>query len=95
MGEMIGSFFLLFFLSAISMGDYLDNGRMDLVQHGLMAGFTIMVIIFSIGHISGSHVNPAVTIAFAAIAKFPWIQVTPQKNPNSSSNSSIFNIRRP
>ena len=74
-GEIIGSFFLMFFLCAISMGDYLDNGHMNLVEHGLMGGFSIMVIIFSIGHISGSHVNPSVTLGFASIGKFPWIQV--------------------
>ncbi|KAH7434572.1 hypothetical protein KP509_06G023500 [Ceratopteris richardii] len=34
-----------------------------------------MVVILSVGHLSGAHVNPSLTIAFAALRHFPWIQV--------------------
>ncbi|GAU13303.1 hypothetical protein TSUD_42570 [Trifolium subterraneum] len=36
------------------------------------AGLTVMFIILSIGHISGAHLNPSLTIAFAAFRHFPW-----------------------
>ncbi|CAN1269091.1 Aquaporin NIP1-1 [Linum perenne] len=34
-----------------------------------------MVLIYSLGHVSGAHFNPAVTLAFATCSRFPWKQV--------------------
>ncbi|RHN58320.1 putative major intrinsic protein [Medicago truncatula] len=38
-------------------------------------GLAVMIIILSTGHISGAHLNPAVTISFAALKHFPWKNV--------------------
>ncbi|CAN4100705.1 unnamed protein product [Withania somnifera] len=38
-------------------------------------GLVVMVLIYSVGHVSGAHFNPAVTIAFATSKMFPWNQV--------------------
>lgn len=46
-----------------------------LMEYATTAGLTVVVIIFSIGSISGAHINPAVTIAFAAAGPFPWSKV--------------------
>ncbi|KAL6206756.1 hypothetical protein ACLB2K_024003 [Fragaria x ananassa] len=36
-----------------------------------------MVMVYSVGHISGAHFNPAVTLAFAITHRFPWKEVPP------------------
>ena len=41
----------------------------------LAPGMMVMGIIFFMGTISGAHLNPAVTLAFAARGNFPWIRV--------------------
>ncbi len=40
-------------------------------------GLAVMLGIYVAGTISGAHINPAVTLAFAARGKFPWNKVVP------------------
>ncbi len=44
---------------------------MAVVAPGLM----VMVIIYFMGTVSGAHLNPAVTFAFAMRGNFPWRRV--------------------
>ena len=40
-------------------------------------GLVIMAMIYAVGHISGGHFNPGVTLAFAASRHFPLRDVAP------------------
>jgi len=39
-------------------------------------GGVLMAMIYSLGHISGAHFNPAVTVAFATTGQFTWKEVS-------------------
>ncbi|KAJ6989255.1 aquaporin NIP7-1 isoform X5 [Populus alba x Populus x berolinensis] len=72
---MVGTFLLLFCICGIVACTQILRGEVGLMEYASVAGLTIIVVIFSIGSISGAHVNPAVTIAFATFGHFPWSKV--------------------
>ena len=51
------------------------NGIETLLGNAACSGLAATIAILSVGHISGAHINPAVTLAFAALKHFPWAQV--------------------
>ncbi|KAH7573722.1 hypothetical protein ACOSP7_007560 [Xanthoceras sorbifolium] len=73
--EMVGTFILMFAVSGIIASTQLMRGEVGLMEYAATAGLTIIVVVFCIGPISGAHVNPAVTIAFAIFDHFPWSRV--------------------
>ncbi|KAJ6688875.1 hypothetical protein OIU85_005316 [Salix viminalis] len=75
LAEMVGTFLLLFCVCGIVAGTQILRGQVGLMEYASVAGLAIIVVIFSIGPISGAHVNPAVTIALATFGHFPWSNV--------------------
>ncbi|EPS59548.1 hypothetical protein M569_15257, partial [Genlisea aurea] len=73
--ETFGTYFLMFAGNAAVLVNS-DRDRV-LTQPGvsIVWGLVVMVMVYSVGHISGGHFNPAVTIAFASSRRFPLKQV--------------------
>ncbi|XP_028240685.1 aquaporin NIP6-1-like, partial [Glycine soja] len=78
LGRKVGAEFLGTFLlmsAAIGAAIEKEKSQGSVVGCAVISGVTVMIIICSIGHISGAHLNPAVTISFAVIEHMPWKNV--------------------
>ncbi|XP_016493176.1 putative aquaporin NIP5-1 isoform X2 [Nicotiana tabacum] len=73
--EFVGTFILIFAATAGPIVNQKYNGAESLIGNAACSGLAVMIVILSTGHISGAHLNPSLTIAFAALRHFPWVQV--------------------
>ena len=74
LAESFGTFLLVLVDCGGAVIGSLD-GEITAVARSAATGLLIMVMIFSIGNVSGAHFNPAVTTAFALRGVFPWRRV--------------------
>jgi aquaporin Z len=77
LAELLGTFGLVLFGTGAIIVDQLSGGAITHAGIALAFGLAVMVMIFTFGDISGAHFNPAVTIAFCALGRFPRKQVLP------------------
>ncbi|KAG6482639.1 hypothetical protein ZIOFF_059272 [Zingiber officinale] len=73
--EVIATFLLVFVTCGAGALNRNNTGVVSQLGASVAGGLVVTVMIYAVGHISGAHMNPAVTLAFAVARHFPWIQV--------------------
>lgn len=75
--EGFGTFLLVLFGCGAVHTAVLLGAQSGLWQVAIVWGLAIMLAIFAVDAISGAHINPAMTIAFAVWGRHPWPRVLP------------------
>ena len=73
--ELLGTFFLVFVAAG---GGMMGQAFPDTISRAAAVtapGLMVIGIILFMGKVSGAHLNPAVSLAFAARGDFPWRRV--------------------
>src|SRR5687767_5586170 len=74
-GEFLGTFLLVFFGCGSVATAVLTGAQVGIFQVAIVWGLGIATAIYLTASLSGAHLNPAVTIAFAACGRFQGRQV--------------------
>jgi aquaporin Z len=73
--ELYGTFLLVIVAAGAGMMSQAFPGTIDRSAAVVAPGLMVMGIILFMGKVSGAHLNPAVSLAFAARGDFPWRRV--------------------
>ena len=73
--ELLGTFFLVLVGAGGAVVGAQSDGAISRAAAVTAPGLMVMAIILFMGAVSGAHLNPAVSIAFAARGDFPWRRV--------------------
>jgi glycerol uptake facilitator protein len=74
-GEFFGTFLLVFFGCGSVAAAVLTGAQVGIFQVAIVWGIGIATAIHLTGSLSGAHLNPALTVAFATWTDFPWARV--------------------
>lgn len=77
LAEAIGTFCLVFAGTGAIVVDQVTGGKVGGLGISLVFGLVVLAMIYTIGHISGAHMNPAVTVGFYAAGRHKASEVMP------------------
>lgn len=91
MAEIVGTYILIY----VGCGAGLINrvATLGAVGIGVVWGLVVMALVYTLGHISGAHLNPAVTISLALAGRFPMPHVSNCYHPCSKYIKIYMNIK--
>lgn len=75
--ELLGTFALVFCGTGAIIINQETHGAITHVGIAITFGLIVMAMIYALGHVSGAHLNPAVTLAFTLAKKFNIKEVIP------------------
>lgn len=75
--EFLGTFALVFAGTGAIVINTASQGTISHAGIALTFGLIVLAMIYTFGDVSGAHLNPAVTAAFALARRFEWREVTP------------------
>lgn len=73
--ESLGTFLLVLVAAGAGVVNAQSHGKVPLDAQVVAPSLMVMAVIYCMGSVSGAHLNPAVTIAFALRKNFPWRRV--------------------
>ncbi len=77
LAEGLGTFILILFGCGAVHSAVLTGAQSGLWQVAIVWGMGVTLAAYSVGGVSGAHINPAMTVALATWGRFPWSRVVP------------------